>query len=77
LSFVSELKDPQEFPKALALLQSVDTSMYIFVAVIVYVYGGIEVASPALGAAGPVVKKVAYGIAIPTVRHLLVLGYHR
>ena len=51
--------------------------MYIFVAAVVYVYGGIELASPALGAAGPVVKKVAYSIAIPTVRHLLVLGNHR
>ena len=66
-SFISELKNPKDFPKALALLQVSDITMYIVVAVVVYCYGGNDVASPALGAAGPVVKKIAYGIAIPTV----------
>jgi hypothetical protein len=69
-SFISELKEPREFPKALALLQFCDISLYIVVAVVVYRYGGQDVASPALGAAGPMVKKIAYGIAIPTVRIL-------
>ncbi|KAG0650337.1 Methyltryptophan resistance [Hyphodiscus hymeniophilus] len=65
--FISELKDPKDFPKALALLQVCDVTMYIIVAVVVYRYGGIDVASPALGAAGPLVKKIAFGIAIPTI----------
>ena len=68
--FISELKNPKEFPKALALLQVCDITMYIVSAVVIYCYGGIGVASPALGAAGHVVKKIAYGIAIPTVRCL-------
>jgi len=68
-SFISELKDPKEFPKALALLQVCDITMYIVVAVVVYRYGGVGVASPALGAAGPLVKKITFGLAIPTVCH--------
>ena len=69
-SFISELRDPRDFPKALYLLQAVDTTMYIVVAVVVYRYAGSDVASPALGSTAPVVLKVAYGIAIPTVRQL-------
>ncbi|KAF1987617.1 amino acid transporter [Aulographum hederae CBS 113979] len=66
-SFISELKNPHDFPKALYLLQVVDTSMYLVVAIVVYRYAGADVASPALGSTSPVVKKVAYGIALPTI----------
>ena len=66
-SFISELREPREYPKALYLLQGVDTFMYLLVAAIVYAYAGQEVASPALGSAADTVKKVAYGIAIPTI----------
>ncbi|KAK4549204.1 hypothetical protein LTR36_007662 [Oleoguttula mirabilis] len=65
-TFISELKDPRDFPKALYVLQVCDTTMYIVVAIVVYRYAGTDVASPALGSTGSVVKKVAYGIALPT-----------
>ncbi|KAE8308585.1 Transmembrane amino acid transporter protein [Aspergillus parasiticus SU-1] len=65
--FAAELKDPRDFPKALCLLQSIDISLYIIAAVVIYRYGGADVASPALGSASPVVSKVAYGIALPTI----------
>jgi amino acid permease len=66
-SFISELKNPRDFPKALYLLQICDTSLYILVAVVVYRYTGAKVESPALGSTGKTVKRVAYGIALPTV----------
>jgi len=66
-SFISELKDPKQFPRALYTLQAIDTIMYIVVGVVVYRYGGMNVSSPALGSTGPTVRKVAYGIALPTV----------
>ena len=66
-SFISELKNPEEYPKALFLLQGVDTSMYLIVAVVTYRYAGTDVASPALGSASPLLQKIAYGIAIPTI----------
>ncbi|KAI1610235.1 transmembrane amino acid transporter protein-domain-containing protein [Exophiala viscosa] len=66
-TFISELRKPEDFPKALALLQCSDISMYIITAVVVYYYAGDNVRSPALDSAGNVVKKVAYGIAIPTI----------
>jgi hypothetical protein len=66
-SFISEMKNPRDFPKALVLLQVTDTSMYFLVAMVVYAYGGDKVDSPALGSAGTVVGKVAWGLAIPTI----------
>ncbi|KAG8527873.1 uncharacterized protein KY384_006789 [Bacidia gigantensis] len=66
-SFISELKDPRTYPKALLLLQGIDTSMYITVAVVIYRYAGTNVTSPALGSTTPLLQKVAYGIAIPTI----------
>ena len=64
---MSELKDHREYPKALCLLQSIDTVLYIVTSVVIYIYAGPNVTSPALGSASPLVAKIAYGIALPTV----------
>lgn len=49
------------------MLQTFEIIFYVVAAVVIYYYAGQAVTSPALGSAGPVLKKVAYGIAIPTV----------
>lgn len=72
-SFISEMKVPTDYPKALFLLQTTDTTMYIVTAVVIYYFGGKEVQSPALGSAGPLISKIAYGVAIPTVCTTVVL----
>lgn len=41
--------------------------MYVVAAVVIYRYAVVEVASLTLGSTGHVVKKVAYGIALPTI----------
>lgn len=64
---MAELRHPQDYPKALCLVQSIDITLYIVAAVVIYCYAGQDVSSPALGSASPVVRKVAYGIALPTV----------
>jgi len=56
-----------EYPKALFLLQGCDTTLYLLVAGVVYGFAGNEVASPAFGSTSPMLQKVAYGIAIPTI----------
>lgn len=66
-TFISELRRPEEFPQALALLQGCDVAMYVVSAVVIYYYAGGGVKSPALDSAGPVVRKVAYGVAVPTI----------
>ena len=61
------MEKPQDFPKALCMLQIFEIVLYVVAAVVIYYFVGNDVASPALGSAGPIMKKVAYGIAIPTV----------
>jgi len=66
-TFISELKDPNDFPKALAFLQVSDISMYLIATVVIYYFAGDSVASPALNSASETVAKVAWGVAIPTI----------
>ncbi|KAK5159266.1 hypothetical protein LTS14_002408 [Recurvomyces mirabilis] len=66
-SFISELKNPKDFPKALLLLQACDMTLYLVVAAVIYRYCGADVSSPALGSASLVVAKIAYGVALPTI----------
>ncbi|KAI7786440.1 hypothetical protein LA080_003683 [Diaporthe eres] len=67
-SVISELNIKTDWPKALVMLQSLDTALYIVAAVVIYVYVGPDVPSPALSAAGSVVvRKVTWGIALPTI----------
>ncbi|CAI7609789.1 unnamed protein product [Penicillium bialowiezense] len=64
---MAELKNPKDFTKSLCLLQGIDMVLYITASLVIYRYAGSGVTSPALGSASPVVAKVAYGIALPTI----------
>lgn len=66
-TFCSELKNPRDFPKSVAFMHITATSFYVIVGVVIYYYAGPEVKSPALGSASPIVAKVAYGLALPTI----------
>lgn len=68
--FISEMKDRKDFNKTLYALQFTDTTLYLVAAVVIYYYGGDSVTSPALGSTGPLISKIAYGVAIPTVRQI-------
>ena len=50
--------------------------MYLIVAVVTYRYAGHDVASPALGSTSPMLRKVAYGIALPTILIAGVINGH-
>ena len=52
------------------------TSIYIAIGVVVYYYCGSYVASPALGSAGVLMKKVCYGLALPGLLASVVLVTH-
>ncbi|RPA72336.1 amino acid transporter [Ascobolus immersus RN42] len=66
-TFISEMKNPKDFPKALALLQISDTALYVLSAIVIYCFTGYGVASPALRSAGVTLGKVAYGLASATI----------
>ncbi|EJT74603.1 aromatic and neutral aliphatic amino acid permease [Gaeumannomyces tritici R3-111a-1] len=67
-SVIGEFKKPEDFPKALALLQIADTTLYLLAAIVIYVCVGPNVPSPALSAAASrTMRKAIWGIAIPTI----------
>jgi amino acid permease len=64
---MAELKNPRDFTKSLCLLQGIDISLYLVASLVIYRYAGDGVTSPALGSASPLIAKICYGIALPTV----------
>lgn len=61
----AEMRNPQHYTRAMLICQTVVTTIYLVIGIVVYVYCGSYVASPALGSAGPLVMRVCYGIALP------------
>ncbi|KAI9757510.1 MAG: hypothetical protein M4579_003423 [Chaenotheca gracillima] len=62
---VSEMKRPQDAMKAAYVLQGFATTFYVVFAIVMYVYLGPDVASPAFSSLPPNWAKAAFGIAIP------------
>ena len=64
-AIVAEMRDPRLFTRALVTAQAGSTIIYLIVAVVIYYYCGSFVASPALGSAGILIKRIGYGLALP------------
>lgn len=75
-SIVSEMREPKHYTRSLIICQSVVTITYITIGIVVYYYCGSYVASPALGSAGRLVKKICYGFALPGLIVTTVLVTH-
>jgi hypothetical protein len=61
----SEMQDFRLYSRSVITCQSVATITYTVVGIVVYYYCGSYVASPALGSAGVLMKKVCYGLILP------------
>lgn len=66
-TFITEMERPEDFAKALYFLQIADTTLYLIVGVVVYAFAGSTTVSPALGNTNMTLRKIAYGIALPTI----------
>ncbi|KAH9900929.1 transmembrane amino acid transporter protein-domain-containing protein [Cubamyces lactineus] len=66
-TFIAEMKEPKDFAKALYMLQIADTTLYLIIGIVVYAFTGAETVSPALGNTGTLLRKISYGIALPTI----------
>ncbi|KAI1341690.1 transmembrane amino acid transporter [Xylariaceae sp. FL0016] len=64
LPVISEMRQPRDYGKAVYLCMGIVTASYLSFSLVVYRWCGQWVASPSLGSAGDVVKKVAYGIGV-------------
>ncbi|KAH6856057.1 amino-acid permease [Chaetomium sp. MPI-CAGE-AT-0009] len=66
-SFMDEMHTPQDYDKAIMSLGIFEIFLYTITGALVYVFVGPDVKSPALLSAGPLVSKVAFGIALPVI----------
>lgn len=64
---IAEMKRPQDYCKAVIPVGVMVGSIYLSLSMVVYYYCGKWIATPSLGSAGPLVKKVAFGIALPSL----------
>jgi hypothetical protein len=61
---MSEMRNPHEYSKAVKWCMSIVTAAYLSFSLVVYKWCGKWVASPSLGSAGPMVKKISYGVGL-------------
>ncbi|GAA5979049.1 hypothetical protein JCM11641_004955 [Rhodosporidiobolus odoratus] len=76
LSLVAEMREPRHSTRAVLASQTFITVFYYIVAIIVYMYAGQYVASPALGTDGTLIKRIAYGLALPGLLAAAVIYSH-
>lgn len=63
----AEMRKQEDYPKALLIGQSIVIFNYIVLSCMIYGSVGQYIASPALGSAGPLLKKISYGISFPAL----------
>ncbi|WOO80067.1 N amino acid transport system protein [Vanrija pseudolonga] len=66
-NIVSEMRDPRGYNKAMLTSIGLITIIYLVIGGVVYSFCGQYVSSPALGSAGPLMKKVCYGLVMPSI----------
>ncbi|KAI1823060.1 amino acid transporter [Xylaria intraflava] len=73
-SFIAEMKEPRDFPKALWACTILEIIVFSIVGGAVYAYTGNQyMTSPAFGSLQPLYKKIAFSFMIPTIIFLGVL----
>ncbi|WVR06193.1 hypothetical protein IAU60_003223 [Kwoniella sp. DSM 27419] len=64
-SIAAEMRDPRLYNRSMFTAQAIITAVYIAIGTVVYYFCGIYVATPALGSAGVLMKRICYGLALP------------
>ncbi|KAJ7674398.1 transmembrane amino acid transporter protein-domain-containing protein [Mycena rosella] len=70
-SFIAEMKEPRDFPKALWAVTICEVVVFALCGSIMYHYVGNQyITAPAFGSLQPLYKKIAFSFAIPTIVYL-------
>lgn len=70
-SFIAEMKNPRDFPKALWAVTICEIVVFMLCGTVMYHFVGNQyMTSPAFGSLEPVYKKIAFSFAIPTIVYL-------
>ncbi|KXJ96693.1 transmembrane amino acid transporter protein-domain-containing protein [Microdochium bolleyi] len=66
-SFMDEMHTPKDYVKSIWVLGIVEIIIYTLTGALIYTFVGQGVKSPALLSAGPLISKVAFGVALPVI----------
>ncbi|KAJ5765381.1 hypothetical protein N7520_004940 [Penicillium odoratum] len=66
-SFMNEMRTPKDYTKSVCTLGGIEIVLYTLIGSLVYLFVGQDVQSPALLSAGPLVSRIAFGIALPVI----------
>lgn len=66
-SFMSEMHNPKEYTKTVYTLGTFQIGLYTLIGSLVYAFVGQNVQSPALLSAGPLISRIAFGVALPVI----------
>ncbi|KAF9697832.1 hypothetical protein EKO04_004187 [Ascochyta lentis] len=66
-SFMDEMHTPQEYMKSIWASGTIQICIYTLTGALCYAFIGSDVQSPALLSAGPLISKIAFGIALPVI----------
>lgn len=66
-SFMNEMHTPKDYVKSIYFIGFVEITIYTLIGALVYLFVGKNVQSPALLSAGPLVSRIAFGIALPVI----------
>ncbi|KAF7305136.1 Protein kinase domain-containing protein [Mycena kentingensis (nom. inval.)] len=70
-SFIAEMKEPKDFPKALWAVTICEVVIFSVCGAVMYHYVGNQyITAPAFGSLQPTYKKIAFSFAIPTIVYL-------
>ncbi|KXH46108.1 hypothetical protein CSAL01_09680 [Colletotrichum salicis] len=65
LPIISEMRRPDQYRKAALVTGVLVLAMYLSFSLVIYRWCGVWLATPAFGSAGPLFKKISYGVALP------------
>ncbi|KAM0187553.1 hypothetical protein ACHAPA_010797 [Fusarium lateritium] len=66
-SFMDEMHTPGDYVKSIWSLGLIEIAIYTLTGALIYAFVGSEVKSPALLSAGPLISKIAFGVALPVI----------
>ncbi|KAF7560426.1 hypothetical protein G7046_g3726 [Stylonectria norvegica] len=66
-SFMDEMHTPGDYMKSIWTLGSIEIIIYTLTGALIYSFVGVDVKSPALLSAGPLISKIAFGVALPVI----------
>ncbi|RDA84420.1 hypothetical protein CP532_2895 [Ophiocordyceps camponoti-leonardi (nom. inval.)] len=66
-SFMDEMHTPGDYLKSVWSLGIIEMVVYTLTGAVIYAFVGVDVESPALLSAGPLISKIAFGVALPVI----------